>query len=148
MPKTSWKKPKILAKIQEEQAKYIEETRERKTKILRELESIAFAKVSDILQKNEKTGFIELKDFDKMTEQEKGSLALYTESYFEGEVTSRKYKMHDKLKAIELLLKHVEAVENSGNGSDENQQKIEAMNVLTSILKNAYADRSGNQDWY
>ena len=143
MASTLLTNPKVLRKINEAIEKSNNEVLFRREKILKELEYIAFSRVPDLLEKK-KDSTIKIKDFEKMTEAEKACLSEYQESYFEGEISNKKFKIHDKQKALELLLKHTELLEEKGRWKKDEESN--SMSELANILSNAYSDRSENNE--
>jgi len=136
----------IIKRINDLFEKENKEITNRRHKVLRELEYIAFGRPDQIFSiENNK---IKFKDFSEMEESAKACLANINESYYDGELSSRNVKFHDKIKALELLLKYTQEIESNILGSSENEQKEkeEAMALFANIMKDAYADRTGNKE--
>ena len=123
----------IAAAIAEGQQKLSEKTGITQERVLEELAIIAFSDIRHYLDIDQDTGGIRPKSFDEATMPEKASRALEmvkedrmiredakgNDSIINSKVT---FKMYDKLKALDLLGKHLgmfkERVEHSGSGPD------------------------------
>ena len=109
------KKVEIQAAIQKRQAKLrgkLEITQER---VLEELAAIAFANGTDFASIN-RNGLVRLVPTDDLPEDKKKAVASIKEGQYGTEV-----KLHDKVKALELLGKHL-GVFDSGNGPGNEQE--------------------------
>ena len=108
-------KTHVSAEIQKRQAKLrgkLEITQER---VLEELAAIAFANGTDFATIN-RNGLVRLVPTDDLPEDKKKAVASIKEGQYGTEV-----KLHDKVKALELLGKHL-GVFDSGNGPGNEQE--------------------------
>lgn len=108
-------KNNVSAEIQKRQAKLrgkLEITQER---VLEELAAIAFANGTDFATIN-RNGLVRLTPTEDLPEDKKKAVASIKEGQYGTEV-----KLHDKVKALELLGKHL-GVFDSGNGPGSEQE--------------------------
>lgn len=107
-------RPNIQAKIKEIAQKVMEETGDPKKRVILELQMIAFGDMKDFMEW--KDGKIEWKD-SKLLGDKTRLVQEIAESY-SANGGSRKIKLHDKLKALEMLSKYYglfkDQVEHSG----------------------------------
>jgi phage terminase small subunit len=99
---------KELARLRTQISAKLDASAER---VIAELAKVAFSDIADLLRVS-KDGSAEL-DLTKLTDKTKAALSEYTvDSYVEGRgatvrgVKKHRAKMHDKLKALEILAKH------------------------------------------
>lgn len=112
------KKVEIQAAIQKRQAKLrgkLEITQER---VLEELAAIAFANGADFATVNQ-NGIVRITPTSELPEEKRKAIASIKEGQYGTEV-----KVHDKVKALELLAKHLGMFDSKNGGSEAPENNI------------------------
>lgn len=119
----------IQAEIQREKKDRSYRTRITQDAVLRELAAIGFARSTDYAHINE-NGHVVLTPTAWLTEEQRIAIAGVKETQFGVEV-----KMHDKIRALEMLGKHLGIFDAKGNENSEKQnnllQAIQASEEIT-----------------
>jgi len=131
------KKPEIQARIQELQRNLSKRNQITQDMIIKELALIAFSDIKDLITIEENTGVIIPKSFNEMPKEASRVIKRIKEDRAIKEDASGTqvtvydkvtFELHDKLKALELLGKHlgmfVERVEHTGNITYEISDKF------------------------
>lgn len=111
-------KNNVSAEIQKRQEKLrgkLEITQER---VLEELAAIAFANGADFATVNQ-NGIVRITPTDEVPEEKKKAVASIKEGQYGTEV-----KVHDKVKALELLAKHLGMFDSKNGGSEAPENNI------------------------
>ena len=120
------KKVEIQAAIQKRQAKLrgkLEITQER---VLEELAAIAFANGTDFATITH-NGLVRLTPTDEVPEEKKKAVASIKEGQYSTEI-----KLHDKVRALELLGKHLGVFDaNNGSGNEQENNIFEVIEEST-----------------
>ncbi len=132
------KKPLIAARISEANAKRQERTEITADSVIKEIADVAFAHLGLVADWYEE-GELTLKPKDKMCERGIKSLAMITSSKsFDKDGnhlgTRINFKMNDKLKALELLSKHLGVLDGSGADKSNPKSGLERLQTALSRL--------------
>ncbi len=114
------RKPQIAEEIAKQQEKLQSKLEITQQKVLEELASIAFANGTDFVSVTS-NGLINVKATSKVPKEKLPAIAgiKYTANGLGVEI-----KLHDKVRALELLGKHLGVFDNSGNGAAEQENNI------------------------
>jgi len=121
--------PKIKKKIQEELSKRREKYKATVKNVIEELSYIAFSDLFNLIEISSE-GYITLKNIDKLPLEDRKSIHSLT---YDPKTGSIKIKMHDKLKALELLGKHLGMFE----GEKPDTSQLSKLQEIIEGLKNA-----------
>jgi len=122
-------KPNIQKKIQEELKKRQKKYEATTENIVKELSNIAFSDIFELIDINDDRTII-LKSKDQLKEIDKKAVQSIT---YDARTGSIKIKMHDKLKALELLGKHLGMFE----GEKPDIDQLNKLKEIIEGLKNA-----------
>lgn len=111
-------KTQVSAEIQKQQAKRQKRVEITQEKVLEELAAIAFANGTDFATIN-RNGLVRLVPTDDLPEDKKKAVASIKEGQYGTEV-----KVHDKVKALELLAKHLGMFDSKNGGSETPENNI------------------------
>lgn len=118
-------KPEISARIREAIEKRSKRTEITADNVLRELGRIVFSDIKDYLKFD--NGEMVIKDSDDLTEDQSHCISEVTDSYYKEE-RKRSFKLHDKVKAIDMALRHL------GLYLDKNEIKLQGKLTFDEII--------------
>ena len=125
------RKPELAALIRQLMAKRAERTRISADAVLQEIARIAFANMGDyVIEFGQKP--MKLVRYEDIPSEKKAAIAEMTETTTK-EGVNRRFKLHDKLKALDMLAKHLGLYEpNDGSRSETTAADLaEALKELT-----------------
>lgn len=111
-------KTQVSAEIQKQQAKRQKRVEITQEKVLEELAAIAFANGTDFATITH-NGLVRLTPTDEVPEEKKKAVASIKEGQYGTEV-----KVHDKVKALELLAKHLGMFDSKNGSANEQENNI------------------------
>jgi phage terminase small subunit len=113
-------------------------------RILRELKSVAFAKITHFMSVEH--GQVRMLDTDGINEEYIGAVASYTETTINGG-GNISIKLHDKLKALDMLAKYAKLFKEEDDGDSGKTSDLERLRkTLTGgVLNTLQALRGGKQ---
>jgi len=100
------KKPEIAALVAKGKAERAERTKITADRVLQELARVAFSNIKDFVT-FDSDGIVRIKNSEDLTPEQAACIAEVTQVYTE-KSSSFKFKLHDKLRALELVGKHVD----------------------------------------
>ena len=114
------KKPQIFAEIAARLDKLLKETRVTQERVVHELAAIGFADITDYISVRGETVFI--KDTSELTQAQRAAVASIKQGQYGIEI-----KLNDKLRAVELLAKHLGMLEQRELAAKQESNLFEAM---------------------
>lgn len=138
-------KKQVSKAILEAQQKRELKTNITQERVLFELAIIAFSNMPDYLSVDEDTGAVRVKGFDSMpkdasraiesvkenrsvSEDSKGDRSIIFEKF--------EFKLHSKIKALELLMQHLGMLGKPGNDKEtDNEKVIDALKIIAAAMK-------------
>lgn len=111
-------KTQVSAEIQKQQAKRQKRVEITQEKVLEELAAIAFANGADFATVNQ-NGIVRITPTSELPEEKRKAIASIKEGQYGTEV-----KVHDKVKALELLAKHLGMFDSKNGGSEAPENNI------------------------
>jgi phage terminase small subunit len=114
------RKPEIKSRVQTYKKKAQKRTEITQDKVIMEIAKVAFADIGLIATWDEE-GNLSLRPSEELSKEQTAAIQSIqaTDQYYQGEKigTRMTYRMHDKLKALELLCKHLGILDGSGSGT-------------------------------
>lgn len=111
-------KTQVSAEIQKQQAKRQKRVEITQEKVLEELAAIAFANGADFATVNQ-NGIVRITPTSELPDEKRKAIASIKEGQYGTEV-----KVHDKVKALELLAKHLGMFDSKNGGSEAPENNI------------------------
>lgn len=111
-------KTQVSAEIQKQQAKRQKQVEITQEKVLEELAAIAFANGADFATVNQ-NGIVRITPTSELPDEKRKAIASIKEGQWGTEV-----KVHDKVKALELLAKHLGMFDSKNGGSEAPENNI------------------------
>ena len=101
------KKVKIQQRIKNLQSERAKRTEITSDRVLEELGKIAFSNVGDFIQMKDKDGLISMEMLDNLTKEQLACVSEITEYETDRGNKRFRFKLHDKIKGLELIGKHL-----------------------------------------